>query len=268
VDALCCAVVSAVGRVVGGGGPSACRRVPEVLSGAVSTEPAGGVGVGLEDVLHVCGQGPTRVTSADVLDFIRAQGTGGERKVVRIDGSSGVSSRTIRRRVSSVSSRFFSTLGRYLDRERPTDTATEKMFVVLKGTRNRQTGLAELFATLLNQVQKDQHSPTKNSTLSPTVEWSPIQHCPSSCSNSQASSPSSRSPDSHSATPATRGSQRPFSSPSWPPSPQPELSGTPRCPTTPNLHQQSRPHLQQSWQTHKELPLDRITYISPEVVRG
>jgi integrase/recombinase XerD len=47
---------------------------------------------------------PTRVTSADVLDFIRAQSTGGDRKVVRIDGSSGVSSRTIRRRVSSVSS--------------------------------------------------------------------------------------------------------------------------------------------------------------------
>jgi hypothetical protein len=110
----------------------------------------------LKTFLHVCGQGPTSVTSADVLDFIRAQGTGGERKVVRIDGSSGVSSRTIRRRVSSVSSRFFSTLGRYLDRERPTDTATEKVFVVLKGTRNRQTGRADLFATLLNQVQKDQ----------------------------------------------------------------------------------------------------------------
>jgi integrase/recombinase XerD len=55
---------------------------------------------------------PTRVTSADVLDFIRAQSTGGDRKVVRIDGSSGVSSRTIRRRVSSVSSFYAYLLAR------------------------------------------------------------------------------------------------------------------------------------------------------------
>jgi site-specific recombinase XerD len=47
---------------------------------------------------------PTKVTSADVLAFIRAQSSGGDRTVVRIDGSGGVSSRTIRRRVSSVSS--------------------------------------------------------------------------------------------------------------------------------------------------------------------
>jgi integrase/recombinase XerD len=47
---------------------------------------------------------PTRVTSADVLAFIRAQSSGGDGTVVRLDGSSGVSSRTIRRRVSSVSS--------------------------------------------------------------------------------------------------------------------------------------------------------------------
>ena len=44
---------------------------------------------------------PTRVTSADVLAFIRAQ-RGGGGKVVRIDGSGGLSSRTIRRRLSSV----------------------------------------------------------------------------------------------------------------------------------------------------------------------
>ena len=46
---------------------------------------------------------PTRATSADVLAFIRVQSPGGDRTVVRIDGSSGVSSRTVRRRVSSVS---------------------------------------------------------------------------------------------------------------------------------------------------------------------
>lgn len=47
---------------------------------------------------------PSKVTSSDVLSFIRAQSSGGDGKVVRLDGSGGVSSRTIRRRVSSVSS--------------------------------------------------------------------------------------------------------------------------------------------------------------------
>jgi len=45
---------------------------------------------------------PVRVTSADVMAFIRSQGCSGQ-KVVRIDGSTGLSARTIRRRLSSVS---------------------------------------------------------------------------------------------------------------------------------------------------------------------
>ena len=45
---------------------------------------------------------PTRVTSSDVLAFIRSQSSPGG-TVVRLDGSSGLSARTIRRRVSSVS---------------------------------------------------------------------------------------------------------------------------------------------------------------------
>ena len=45
---------------------------------------------------------PVRVTSADVMAFIRAQRASGA-KVVPIDGSRGLSSRTIRRRLSSVS---------------------------------------------------------------------------------------------------------------------------------------------------------------------
>ena len=45
---------------------------------------------------------PSRVTSSDVMAFIRAQRTG-DRSVVRLDGSSGLSSRTILRRLSSVS---------------------------------------------------------------------------------------------------------------------------------------------------------------------
>jgi integrase/recombinase XerD len=51
---------------------------------------------------------PVRVTSSDVMGFIRAQ-TVGSSNVVRLDGSGGVSSRTIRRRVSSVSG-FYSYL--------------------------------------------------------------------------------------------------------------------------------------------------------------
>lgn len=45
---------------------------------------------------------PVRVTSADVMAFIRSQQRSGA-KVVRIDGSSGLSPRTIRRRLSTVS---------------------------------------------------------------------------------------------------------------------------------------------------------------------
>ncbi len=45
---------------------------------------------------------PVRVTSPDVMAFIRAQRSS-EQNVVRIDGSAGMSTRTIRRRLSSVS---------------------------------------------------------------------------------------------------------------------------------------------------------------------
>ena len=47
---------------------------------------------------------PARVTSGDVMSFIARQRSGdGDRRVVPIDGSGGLSSRTIRRRLSSVS---------------------------------------------------------------------------------------------------------------------------------------------------------------------
>jgi site-specific recombinase XerD len=50
---------------------------------------------------------PVDVTTADVLGFIAAQRSGGDPKVVRItDGGSGLSARTIQRRVSSVSSMY------------------------------------------------------------------------------------------------------------------------------------------------------------------
>lgn len=53
---------------------------------------------------------PVEVTSSDVLEFIRAQRSAGDPKVVRlVDGESGLSSRTIQRRLSSLSS-FYSFL--------------------------------------------------------------------------------------------------------------------------------------------------------------
>ena len=50
---------------------------------------------------------PAEVTTADVLAFITAQRSTGDPKVVRlVDGESGLSSRTIKRRLSSLSSMF------------------------------------------------------------------------------------------------------------------------------------------------------------------
>jgi hypothetical protein len=50
-----------------------------------------------------------------------------------------------------VSPRFFAALGDYLDHERPTTAATEKVFVVLKGPRRGRplsaAGLDEILAT-------------------------------------------------------------------------------------------------------------------------
>ena len=54
---------------------------------------------------------PVRVTSADVMAFIRSQQRSGS-KVVRIDGSSGLSPRTIRRRLSTVSTFYAYVLAR------------------------------------------------------------------------------------------------------------------------------------------------------------
>jgi integrase/recombinase XerD len=62
----------------------------------------------LKVFFSVVDRAPTRVTSADVMSFIRSQRGGGD-KVVNIDGSGGLSSRTIRRRLSSVAG-FYSYL--------------------------------------------------------------------------------------------------------------------------------------------------------------
>jgi integrase/recombinase XerD len=58
----------------------------------------------LKTFFTVVAKPPARVTAADVMGFIRVQYHGdGTSKVVRLDGSAGVSARTIRRRLSSVS---------------------------------------------------------------------------------------------------------------------------------------------------------------------
>ena len=53
----------------------------------------------------------------------------GERRVFIAEGKGG------RQRIVPVSARFFATLGRYLEEERPKLAATDRVFVVLKGSR-------------------------------------------------------------------------------------------------------------------------------------
>ncbi len=64
-------------------------------------------GFDLKVFFSIVSRDPVEVTTADVLAFITAQRSGGDRKVVRlVDGESGLSSRTIQRRLSSLSSMF------------------------------------------------------------------------------------------------------------------------------------------------------------------
>ena len=56
----------------------------------------------------------------------------GERRVFIAEGNGG------RQRLIPMSARFFEALGRYLDRERPAQVATSRVFVVLKGARHGQ----------------------------------------------------------------------------------------------------------------------------------
>ncbi len=64
-------------------------------------------GFDLKVFFTLVGKDPVEVTTADVLAFITAQRSAGDPKVVRFsDGESGLSSRTIQRRLSSLSSLF------------------------------------------------------------------------------------------------------------------------------------------------------------------
>jgi len=64
-------------------------------------------GFDLKVFFTLVAEDPAAVTTADVLAFITAQRSVGDRKVVRLsDGESGLSARTIQRRLSSLSSMF------------------------------------------------------------------------------------------------------------------------------------------------------------------
>jgi site-specific recombinase XerD len=56
----------------------------------------------------------------------------GERRVFVADGKGGA------QRIVPISTRFFASLGSYLDRERPAESVTDRVFVVLKGSRRGQ----------------------------------------------------------------------------------------------------------------------------------
>lgn len=68
----------------------------------------------------------------------------GERRVFIVDGKGG------HQRIVPISNRFFTALAAYLDEERPADSATDRVFVVLKGQRRGQplsaAGLDEIVA--------------------------------------------------------------------------------------------------------------------------
>jgi integrase/recombinase XerD len=68
----------------------------------------------------------------EVLGLRLADVSAGERRLFIAEGKGG------RQRIVPVSSRFFAALGDYLDRERPPDAGTGKVFVVLKGPRRGQ----------------------------------------------------------------------------------------------------------------------------------
>ena len=64
-------------------------------------------GFDLKVFFTVVGKDPAGVTTADVLGFITAQRSAGDPKVIRlVDGESGLSARTIKRRLSSLSSMY------------------------------------------------------------------------------------------------------------------------------------------------------------------
>jgi len=101
-------------RSVSSGGRVQVRLGHEVVDGYLEFLAARGrpntvlaAGFDLKVFFTLVPKDPVEVTTADVLAFITAQRSAGDPKVVRLaDGESGLSSRTIKRRLSSLSSMF------------------------------------------------------------------------------------------------------------------------------------------------------------------
>ncbi len=89
---------------------------------------------------------PVRVTSADVMAFIREQRAAGQ-TVVRIDGSAGLSSRTIRRRLSSVSG-FYAYLLARGDTSVAANPVPQGLTTRREGERRRRRPLVRAVTTL------------------------------------------------------------------------------------------------------------------------
>lgn len=89
---------------------------------------------------------PVRVTSADVMAFIRQQRAAGE-TVVRIDGSPGLSPRTIRRRLSSVSG-FYAYLLARGDTSVVRNPVPQGLITRREGERRRHRPLVRAVTTL------------------------------------------------------------------------------------------------------------------------
>ncbi|BBU24758.1 tyrosine recombinase XerD [Mycobacterium xenopi] len=79
----------------------------------------------------------------EVLGLRLADADAGQRRLFVAEGKGG------RQRIVPVSARFFASLGKYLDQERPPSATTERVFVVLKGPRRgaplSAAGVDEIF---------------------------------------------------------------------------------------------------------------------------
>jgi integrase/recombinase XerD len=102
-----------ISSVDGGGRPLVGLGVPlldeylEFVAGRCRSNTVLATAFDLKVFFGIVGKAPAEVTAADVLGFITAQRTGGNGRQLRsVDADSGVSSRTVRRRLSSVSGLF------------------------------------------------------------------------------------------------------------------------------------------------------------------
>ena len=95
------------GRVLIRLGHEAIDAYLELLAARCRPNTVVAAGSDLKIFFTVVGKDPVGVTTADVLAFITAQRSVGDPKVIRlVDGESGLSARTIKRRLSSLSSRL------------------------------------------------------------------------------------------------------------------------------------------------------------------